>query len=71
MKYNKKWSYRPYRPFFYEVGEPYINRIIPDVNNIHIEWCADESVDNAEYEIYCRSRSEGEFKVCAKTSDLE
>ena len=71
MKYNKKWSYRPYRPFFYEVGEPYINRIIPDVNNIHIEWCTDESVDNAEYEIYYRPRSEGEFKVCAKTSDLE
>ena len=71
VKYNKKWSYAPYRPFFYEVGEPYINRIIPNVNNIHIEWCADESNCNAEYEIYCRPRSEGEFKRYAETKALE
>ena len=38
MKYHKEWSYNPYRPPFIEVGEVYINRLVPYENSAFFEW---------------------------------
>ncbi|MBQ7292021.1 MAG: exo-alpha-sialidase [Clostridia bacterium] len=68
MKGHNYWSYRPYRPFFFEVGEPYICRVAPGKYAIHFEWLAEES---CTYEIYFRERGEGNFTLAGKTSSNE
>lgn len=68
MKGCRYWSYSPYRPPLFEVGEIYICRVAPSVDTIHIEWlCA----GCEEYEVYCRVRSEGEFALCGVTRGNE
>ena len=49
------WSYRPYRPFFWDVGDIYICRIVPDENEIHLEWLTE---DDLEYRVFCKERGE-------------
>ena len=68
MKGYNKWSYSPYRPFLWNVGDPYICRIAPSESAIHFEWLSSESY--SEYEIFCRKRGEGEFNSCGKTKSL-
>lgn len=63
MKGCNTWSYRPYRPFFWEVGEIYICRVVPYEDAIHLEWLAEEGKSEV-YEIFYRKRGEEEF-VCA------
>lgn len=65
MKGLNTWSYRPYRPPLYEVGEVYICRIAPDEASIHFEWLA----CGTEYDVYFRKRGEGEFVLAGKTSE--
>lgn len=69
MKGCTKWSYTPYRPFLWEVGDIYICRIAPSKNSIHLEWLSEG--DNAQYEIFCRKRDGGEFSSCGKTASCE
>ena len=65
MKGTSSWSYRPYRPPLYEVGEVYICRIAPDKNCIRLEWLA----CGTEYFVYYRLRGECEFLLAGKTSE--
>ena len=65
MKGTSTWSYRPYRPLLYDVGEPYICRIAPDESEIRAEWLA----CGGEYEVYFRKRGEGEFALAGKTCE--
>ena len=65
MKGQGLWSYSPYRPPMYNVGDIYICRVAPSADSIHVEWlCA----ACAEYSVYCRVRGEGEFSLCGVTS---
>lgn len=68
MKGYNKWSYAPYRPFLWNVGDIYICRVAPSKNSIHLEWLPQ---DGGEYEIYYRLRGEGEFLLGGKTSATE
>ena len=65
MKTHKTWSYAPYRPFFTEVGEPYICRVAPKEHSITIDWL-DTGAKN--YQIYCRERSTGAFCMAGETA---
>lgn len=38
MKTHTAWSYRPYSPLLYDAGTPFISRVVPGRNGIHIEW---------------------------------
>ena len=69
MKGCTNWSYAPYRPFLWEVGDIYICRIAPSKNAIHFEWLALE--DGSEYEIFCRRRDADEYSSCGKTLSNE
>lgn len=51
MQKSVKWSYRPYKPFFFDTGDIYICRLAPGKNFIELEWLGDE---NGEYEIFYR-----------------
>ena len=67
MKGCTTWSYAPYRPFLWEVGDIYICRIVPSVNSIHIEWLEGEK----DFEIFYRVCGEEEFTSCGKTDKNE
>ena len=66
MKGTALWSHRPYRPFFWEVGDPYLCRVAPSRDQIRLEWLAQ---DGAEYEIFYRVRGEGDFLLAGKTAE--
>ena len=68
MRGHSLWSYSPYRPPLFEVGEIYICRVAPSIDTIHIEWLY---AGCEEYEVYCRVRSEGEFALCGVTRGNE
>ena len=61
MKGYNLWSYAPYRPFLWEVGEIYICRLAPTKDSIHLEWL-DAGCD--AYDVFYRERGEGEFALC-------
>ena len=42
MKGCNTWSYHPYHPFLWEVGDIYICRVVPYENAIHLEWLQNE-----------------------------
>lgn len=69
MKGYNKWSYSPYRPFLWEVGDIYICRLAPSKNSIHLEWLSIGT--GAEYSVFCRTRGEGEFILYGNTFSLE
>ena len=69
MKGYNKWSYAPYRPFLWEVGDPYVCRVAPSKNAIHFEWLALD--EGAEYEILCRRRDNDQYVLCGKTTATE
>ena len=60
MKGWNHWSYRPYRPFLYDVGEPYICRVAQGENMVHFEWLGDA---DGEYTVYYRKRDCGAFSA--------
>ena len=49
MQKSIKWSYRPYKPFFFDVGDIYICRVAPGKDFITLEWLGSEK---EEYEIF-------------------
>lgn len=63
MKYERSWSHAPYRPSFFEVGEPYICRVAPTKDSIALEWLGD-----GECAIFCRRRGEGDFREVGHSS---
>ncbi len=69
MRAHKNWSYAPYRPPFYEVGDIYICRVCPSIDSIHFEWLNEENLSG--FEIYVRERDKGEFKLAGKTDGYE
>lgn len=65
MKGYNKWSYAPYRPFLWNVGDIYICRVAPSKNTIHIEWL---NADCYKYEVCVRELGNGEFTPCGEVS---
>lgn len=57
MRGQNTWSYRPYRPFFTEVGEPYICRVVPGKNKIHFEWLSGKT----QFSVYFKKRDDADF----------
>ncbi len=68
MKSHKSWSYSPYKPPFYDVGDIYICRVAPDKNIIHFEWL---DIDEKSYEVFSRKKNEGEFEKIGVTDKCE
>ena len=75
MQGTNTWSYRPYRPYFFEVGDIYICRVVPYETAVHVEFLNDE---NILCRIYCKKRTETAFALMGETagsafdlSDLE
>ncbi len=62
------WSYRPYRPPMYAVGEIYICRVAPSATAIHLEWL---DIGAASYEVYYRRRDDGEYIRYATTDGTQ
>lgn len=57
MKPATHWSYAPYRPPFWEVGDVYICRIAPDEDSVHLEWLD----PGAPCTLFWRKRGEASF----------
>ena len=66
MKGYNLWSYSPYRPPLFNVGDIYICRIAPSEYNLHFEWFKEE---NGEYSVFYRKRNEAEFILAGKTRE--
>ncbi|MBQ3016143.1 MAG: exo-alpha-sialidase [Clostridia bacterium] len=69
MKGYNKWSYTPYRPYFFEVGNIYICRIAPTETAIHVEWLIDES--SAEHSVFFKKRADADYTLAGKTDGCE
>ena len=69
MKGCTTWSYAPYRPFLWNVGDVYICRVAPSKNAIHFEWLGLN--EDAEYEISCRKRGDEQFAPVGRTKNCE
>lgn len=68
MKGYSGWSYDPYKPPLWDMGDIYINRVVPGEDTIHFQWHA---IGTAEYAVYCRVRNTGEFALVGKTPVAE
>lgn len=60
------WSYKPYRPFLWELGDISISRIAPDLDRIHLEWL---ETGAEEYEVWYSLRTAWDFQLWGKTSE--
>ena len=69
MKGYSKWSYAPYRPYFFEVGDIYICRLAPTENTVHIEWLS--LGEGKEYSVFFKKREDSEFKLAGETKANE
>lgn len=65
MKGTNTWSYAPYRPFLYDVGEIYVCCIAPAENSVRLEWLA----AGGEYAVYFRKRGEEAFALSGRTRE--
>ena len=68
MKKSVAWNYRPYRPFFFEVGDIYICRIAPDDRTVHFEWLDD---DNLTYTVHYRKKGDENYSVIENVTGSE
>jgi len=68
MKGYNYWSYTPYKPLLWEIGDIYICRIAPNKNVIHFEWL---NTDDESYTVYYREKNNGEYKCAGETKDNE
>ena len=68
MKGYNLWSYAPYKPLLFNVGDIYICRIAPGANTIHFEWLGTE---DKEYSVFFRKRNTDEFALYKKCSCTE
>lgn len=58
MKGTTSWSYRPYKPLLYDVGDIYISRLAPTETSVRVEWIGE---NEKLYEIFYRIRGTKEF----------
>ena len=65
MKGYGFWSYSPYRPPHFDVGDVYVCRIAPDSTAIRVEWLC----DGDRCEVFCRKRDAAEFSKVAETNE--
>ena len=68
MQKSISWSYRPYKPYFFDVGDIYICRVAPGKKYIHFEWLDDAALT---YSIHYRKRDVGEFALIEKVRGSE
>ena len=68
MKGISSWTYRPYKPFFFDCGDIYICRVVPTKNAVFFEWLGDGS---GVYEVYYRKENDGEYILAGKTDKNE
>jgi len=68
MKGQNTWSFAPYRPFLFEVGDIYICRVVPKKDSIHFEWL---DIGEESYDVFFRVRGSGEFILCGNTKKCE
>ena len=66
MKGKNTWSYSPYTPFLWEVGDIYICQVVPSENAIHLEWL---DIGEETYSVFCRKRDVGDFSHCGDTKE--
>lgn len=64
MKGHNLWSYTPYKPLVWDMGDIYICRIAPGYDAFHFEWLG---TDGENYGIYYRKRGENAFEKYAQT----
>ncbi|MBQ8351196.1 MAG: exo-alpha-sialidase [Clostridia bacterium] len=62
MKPVSGWSYTPYAPPFFDAGDPYICRLVPGTDSLHLEWL---DKDNDTYTVSWRKRGEETFSATA------
>lgn len=68
MKSHKGWSYAPYKPLFFEVGDIYICRVAPQETSITFDWLPLEETDGENiYSIYISRKGEEEFSFVGST----
>ncbi len=65
MKAHKNWSYSPYKPPFFEVGDIYICRVVPYENALHFEWLNQDNLN--DFEIFYRKKYTDNFILAGKT----
>ena len=68
MRAHENWSWRPYRPPFFDTGEPYLCRVAPDAGRIALEWLPNGS---GEYEVLFREKGEEGFRSAGRTAGTE
>ena len=68
MKHQKEWSFNPYKPIFFDIGDIYICRVVPSPTAIHFEWKALEEAQ--VYSVFYRVRNTGEFQKIGETQEL-
>ena len=68
MQGQNTWSYRPYRPLLFDVGDIYICRVAPSANAIHFEWL---SIGDVSYDVFFRVRNGENFIHYGTTTGTE
>ena len=69
MKTHKDWSYAPYRPLFFEVGDIYICRVAPMETSITFDWLPLEGQTDVTYAVYVSKKGEGQYVLADTTVD--
>lgn len=67
MKKHMGWSYAPYRPLFFDVGEIYICRIAPQKNSFTFEWLPIDGT--LSYSVFVGEKSGDNFENVGVTSN--
>lgn len=62
MRGTTTWSYHPYSPLLFDVGDIYICRLAPDETAIRVEWMP---IDSSTYTVFYRRRGDGDFAAFA------
>ena len=60
MQKSINWSYRPYRPYFFDCGDIYVCRVAPGEKSIRFEWIAN---GDEYFTVYLKKRSESKYTV--------
>ena len=68
MKGTTGWSYKPYKPLLYEVGDVYISRVAPTETSIHVEWIGKT---RETYKVFYRVRGEKDFVYAGESRNAE
>ena len=66
MKGYSLWSYAPYKPLLWNVGDIYICRVAPGKDYIHFEWL---DIGAESYCVCYRRRDNGEFIKGTETTE--